>query len=131
MQHEEQGEYAVEVLLHVGSRSPSPYIVDLTINDAPLQMELDTGAGVSLISEVRYKTLWESLLPLQPVTDHLRTYSREKLRVLGKLEAKSNMLWCLWWLCKDVVRVDLGTTGWPSLDWTGRALQSTKPVPIP
>ena len=62
-----------------------PYIVKVTLNDAPLDMELDTGAAVSLISKATYNRLWETAPQLVPTTTRLHTYSRQQLVVLGTL----------------------------------------------
>ena len=35
-----------------------PLLVDMTVNKVPLQMEVDTGASVSLISRDTYRKLW-------------------------------------------------------------------------
>ena len=46
------------------------------LDDAPLEIELDMGAAVSIISKVTYKKPWEVTLKLTPTTTRLRTYSR-------------------------------------------------------
>ena len=59
--------------------------MDLYLNGKPLTMELDTGAAFSLVST---KVL-ENLLPeseLRPATTQLRTYSGERIEVLGQVE---------------------------------------------
>ena len=60
-------------------------VMDLTLNGKPLTMELDTGAAVSLVSS----TLFHSLLPeseLTPSAVPLRTYSGERMQVVGVVE---------------------------------------------
>ena len=54
IQESEPGEYT---LFKVSSHTSKPVMVDVTINEQPLQMELDTGASISLISEHQYKQL--------------------------------------------------------------------------
>jgi hypothetical protein len=47
-------------------------------------MELDTGAPVSLISEVTFKKLWPRLRLLpQPTITVLKTYTGKKIPLLG------------------------------------------------
>ena len=62
-----------------------PYIVKVTLNHAPLDMELDTGAAVSLISKATYDHLWKTAPQLVPTTTRLRMYSGQQLVVLGTL----------------------------------------------
>ena len=64
-----------------------PYIVNVSINDAPLRMEIDTGAAVSLISKATCDSLWDTPPTLVPTKTRLRTYSSQPLVVLGTLEA--------------------------------------------
>ena len=64
-----------------------PMMVTVQLNEAELQMEVDTGASVSLISEATYKKLWSTMH--RPQTDassrKLQTYTGEKLNVLGSI----------------------------------------------
>ena len=62
-----------------------PMVMDLTLNGKPLTMKLDTGAAVSLVSS----TSFHSLLPeleLTPSAVPLRTYSGERMKVVGVVE---------------------------------------------
>ena len=71
----------------VGSPAASPYKVTLELNGKPLEMEVDTGAAVSIISELTKKTMFPTAtLSKTPVT--LRTYSADPLTVLGKLSVE-------------------------------------------
>ena len=63
----------------------NPLLLDVRLNGKPLTMELDTGAAVSLVSE----GVFQSLLPeceLEPSRVPLRTYSGERMEVLGLVE---------------------------------------------
>ena len=64
-----------------------PMMVALNVNQAEIQMELDTGASCSIISEATYRSLWppESAPPLKPSPIKLRTYSGEDLPVKGSI----------------------------------------------
>ena len=54
-------------------------------NGKPLQMELDTGATVSVISEAEWHTLFKDTIPLEPYTGPLlRGYSGHQLEVAGQ-----------------------------------------------
>ena len=73
-----------QVFQCTGSSTP-PIRVELTVNGAPLTMEVDTGASVSLISDQTYRTTWTAAKrpPLQPSDTRLYTYSGELIEVLG------------------------------------------------
>ena len=56
----------------------------LELNGKPLEMEIDTGAAASIISEMTKKALFRTAkLRASPITLH--TYSSEPLAVLGRL----------------------------------------------
>ncbi|KAK3725271.1 hypothetical protein QZH41_010111, partial [Actinostola sp. cb2023] len=69
------------------SRSP-PYQVNIELNGKDLQMELDTGASLSIISAKTYETLWggEDRPPLQNTNIVLQTYTGEKINPKGIIE---------------------------------------------
>ena len=73
-----------ESMFKVGRSSSEPSImVPVTINDKQLNMELDTGASVSIISQ----EIWNSSflnVKLTPSTMKLKTYSGEVLKVVGQ-----------------------------------------------
>ena len=59
----------------------------MKVNDKDLQMEVDTGASASVISEEVYGRLWnrEDAPPLRPTMVTLSTYTGEKLALLGSI----------------------------------------------
>ena len=63
----------------------APYTTSVVVNGAPLRMEIDTGATLSLISEATYRRLWsaERAPPLSSTNVRLRTYTGEGLKVKG------------------------------------------------
>jgi hypothetical protein len=65
-----------------------PYKVDVVLNDKPLQMELDTGASLSIISQKIYESLWkkENRPPLKNTNTVLQTYTGEKIKPKGTVE---------------------------------------------
>ena len=75
-------------LFAVKKGSPeSAIIVEPKANGVILPMELDTGASVSLISE----RVWKEILPgseLIECATLLKTYTGERLHVLGQLQVK-------------------------------------------
>ena len=67
--------------------SVEPLKVTVRVDNADLDMEVDTGASVSIISEDTYSRLWpEGQQPsLQESTITLRTYGGEQLSIKGSL----------------------------------------------
>ena len=73
-------------LFSIESHAGKPIQVNLTVNDKPLTMELDTGAAYSLISEQTYKATWSEGAPsLQQSGVKLRTYTGEQVVVVGSV----------------------------------------------
>ena len=67
-------------------RSRPPYTVPVRLSGRALEMELDTGAAVSVCSERAFKKLWPSDgPPLEPCGQALKTYSGEPLSVRGQV----------------------------------------------
>ena len=69
-------------------RDTDPVTIILTIEDSLVQMEIDTGASVSLISLQTYDTLWSNKNnkpDLEECTDVFKTYTGEAVPALGKL----------------------------------------------
>ena len=66
--------------------SENPYKVTLTIEGQPVQMEIDTGASLSLVSEETQQELWPTAV-LQKTSVQLKTYTGTSLKVLGVMNA--------------------------------------------
>ena len=64
-----------------------PIVVNLTINDVPISMELDTGASVSICSEEIWREKFSDV-GLHPSDVKLNTYTGEKLNVLGQAQVR-------------------------------------------
>ena len=63
-----------------------PIKVPVQIDGRDVEMELDTGASVSVMSEKLYKQLWPGRsLSTTPI--RLQTYSKQPLDVIGSVEA--------------------------------------------
>ena len=78
-----------ELLIHaVGGTKSTPIKVSLRINGKQHEMELDTGAAITIMSEDKYKELFPgATLENSPVK--LKTYTGEKLKVQGNLPVKA------------------------------------------
>ena len=61
-----------------------PLCVTLGIQDSTIKIEIDTGSGITLISEGEYCTHFQNL-PLTGTKIKVGTYANESLKVLGKL----------------------------------------------
>ena len=73
-------------LFQLNGDQTRPLEVQVEINGRPLVMELDTGAAVSLVPDSVFKDLCPGK-HFQEST-HLRTYSGERLPVLGQLQVE-------------------------------------------
>ena len=78
----ETDSHSAELLFTISDHSSiPPYQVELKINNKPLAMEIDTGSGISLISE----SVLHALLPqlkLQESAVTLRTHTGEVIKAL-------------------------------------------------
>ena len=61
-----------------------PYVVSVQLGNATVNMEVDTGASRSTVSQYVYNTLLTDF-PLQNTDVTLRSYSGEKVPILGKI----------------------------------------------
>ena len=59
----------------------------MTVNNAKLQVEIDTGSALTPMSQATYSSLWPEELssPVLSTTVRLRTYSGEELKVLRRV----------------------------------------------
>ena len=66
-----------------------PWSVELQIQCTPVRMKIDTGATLSIMSQVTYDLTWpkQSAPPIKPTDSKLRTYIGEKLDVVGAIDA--------------------------------------------
>ena len=70
-------------LFNFGSQRPSLYKVQLSVAGQPLEMEVDTGASLSVISKELYKYLFSAGQAPQLVESGfvLRTYTGEEVKL--------------------------------------------------
>ena len=73
-----------EIALIYTVRGGKPYKIPLKINDRFVELEIDTGAGRTIISENIYRDNLKHI-PLVRIAITLKTYSGENLKVVGKI----------------------------------------------
>ena len=71
-------------LHHLGSKKSTPYKVTVGVDDCPVEMEIDTGAALSLVSEATFRKTWTDR-SMEPSTVSLCSYSGEPIRVAGEV----------------------------------------------
>ena len=76
------------------SNSSEPYKVTMNVEGSELNMEVDTGASKSIMSEETYKSLCgrSKHLVLEDTSVRLRTYTGESLSVLGQMNQQEAVL---------------------------------------
>ena len=72
-------------LFTIGGSGQDPIVVEVIMNNSPIQMELDTGASLSLLCKRTYEKI--PGLQLQPTDVQLKTYTGEVVQVLGEAKA--------------------------------------------
>ena len=99
----------------------APILVEVVLNSIPVQMELDTGASVSVLSNSTYLDLQRQghALPLQPSPVKLKSYTGDTIPVLGCTTVQARYS-----NCKQVpVVVQVVSGDGPNLlgrDWLGQ-----------
>ena len=80
---EESADYG---MYNLTGTAVKPLKVTVNVDSSELELEVDTGASVSIISEKTYNRLWPERKPtLEESTITLRTYSGEQLAVKGTI----------------------------------------------
>jgi hypothetical protein len=71
-----------------GQKNTTPYKLNISINGPPIDMEVDTGASLSITSEATYAYLQShgKASPLRDTDVVLRTYTGEEVQPEGSLE---------------------------------------------
>ena len=68
---------------------PKPLLVTMLVNEKELQLEINTRASASVISESTYRYLWPEDPPnLLEIQVKLQTYTGGKIKILGSLKVK-------------------------------------------
>ena len=87
---EENEEEVLQTLNVLGLPKVQPFIVPMEINGARIDMELDTGAAMTVISKRMFEDLWGSsekgVPTLHPTGTRLSTYTGELLSIAGVAE---------------------------------------------
>lgn len=89
VREKEETEDEVYTMFPLRTKKYKPIYVTVQVNDVPLQMEVDTGATLSVIGEATYHQMWGDKPP--PLTNsnvRLRTYTGEDIPVTGTLEVE-------------------------------------------
>lgn len=88
VQAEDTSDFETELpVLRINSKSSHPMQIELKINDKLLQMEVDTGAGVSIISEQTKSSLYPRVSLNSPSVVFC-TCTGEAMSVLGEMNVK-------------------------------------------
>ena len=64
-----------------------PIHVEVFINDRPLFMEIDTGAAVSLLSQIKWQEFYPELVPRKTEVV-LKTYTGERMDLVGEADVE-------------------------------------------
>ena len=80
-------------LFNVKDSKTQPFRVTVQVNGQDLSLEVDTGATLSLISYETYNRLWihGSPPPIKHSLVKLRTYTGEKIDVIGEIEVEVSL----------------------------------------
>lgn len=79
------GEEELYSIYSVGSERTDPYKVSVSVNGKEIEMDIDTGASVTVLNEDTYDSIKQGA-GLTKVKGQLRTYLGQPLPVLGKTE---------------------------------------------
>ena len=87
---EEEDEDVYTIFRVQGERKPriAPYAVDMAIHGKQVTMEIDTGAAVTIISENAFRQVktGSRKMELKPTNARIRTYTGERISVLGEAD---------------------------------------------
>ena len=73
-------------MFNVGTNpQKNPALVEVAVDKAPLQMQVDTVASVCIISYSTYAALWENQPQIKNCPTKLRTYTGEEIEVIGNI----------------------------------------------
>uniref|UniRef100_A0A1X7VSQ8 Peptidase A2 domain-containing protein n=1 Tax=Amphimedon queenslandica TaxID=400682 RepID=A0A1X7VSQ8_AMPQE len=81
----DEGSYASFIVTSMSK----PITLTVKLNDCPIEMELDTGASLSVMGETTFQSLLGNTVPIEPTEVRLHTYTRDGLPVLGKVTVTS------------------------------------------
>lgn len=67
-----------------------PYKVCMTLNGEPVTFEVDTECGLTILNMKTFKEKVKNAPPLKKTHLNLRTYTKQKIKVMGKTYVKVN-----------------------------------------
>ena len=111
-------------------------MVEVSLNSSPLKFQVDTGASISIISHSTYLSLWSIPPPMQVSNIDLKTYSGEKIDVLGSITPKvlyNGQFWDLPLLVVEGDGPSLFGRNWLEhikLNWKEIHFLHSKPLPL-
>ena len=73
---------------HTVKCEPPAIKLDVMMNNIKIIDEVDTGAGATLINESTFHQIWLKQKPFISKADLLRTYTGEKVPLLGTMKTK-------------------------------------------
>ena len=85
------------ILYQLGGKRVPPIVVEMEINGSHVQMEVDTGASLSVMSEKMFKELGgeRQSSTLEPISAKLRTYTGYSYSSSSQRRWNSKNLWRL------------------------------------
>ena len=81
-EEEEPDDFTLQMVMSLRKSDAPPILVKVKLDDCPVDMEVDTGAAISLMSESTFNTLWPRR-SLQPSSVRLQAYLKETIPVVG------------------------------------------------
>ena len=88
MKDEESDQDTYSLFQVVGHKLP-PLRMTMKVNNVDLELEVDTGASASIISEKTYRGTWREDSPtIRETAIRLKTYTGEQLYLLGVIEVR-------------------------------------------
>ena len=69
-------------------QGPDKILIKLKLDDIPLNMELDTGAAMSVMTKTDYKNIFKKEPVLQSTSVTLKTYTNQLIKPLGKITVR-------------------------------------------
>ncbi|XP_057305344.1 uncharacterized protein LOC130642272 [Hydractinia symbiolongicarpus] len=100
-----ENEHPFYSMYKVGLPRENSIMIDLAINNHGIQMELDTGASVSVISKSVLETTLGKKVEIQPVKVTLRTYTGKVIKPVGVVNVNLDALFSEF---EEVFKFELG-----------------------
>lgn len=72
-------------LYNLNNEKTNPFVLQLTVNDAVVDFEVDTGASLSVCSRAFYEKNW-SILPIKKSNIILNSYNKSIIKPIGAVE---------------------------------------------